>query len=502
MPDLGNTSVFSQTDGSNNSGTMPSWSGSAAPSTLDDAGRAIQGAVTREWNWRNVTLTTGGTTTAYTLTYSVAPAAYYNGQRFAFIVNAANTAAATLNVNSLGAKNLRKMVNGTATALAAGDLASGAYCEVAYNTSGDYFVILNRDLSMLVPEANANGFLRNRIINGGMQVDKWNDGSAVTLGVSSIYGADRWQSNEDTDGGMTVQQSTTTPPTGFTHSMLFTTTVADASLAAGQYVTTQQKIEGLNVSDLGWGAAGAQAVTISFWVRSSLTGSHSGALQNSAQDRSYPFSYTISSANTWEQKTVTIPGDTTGTWLKDTGTGIRLIFDLGSGTSLRGTAGAWAASGLYGVTGAVSVISTLSATWQITGVQLEAGTVATPFERRPFGQELSLCQRYYFKTKPAASGEILGVGFCNATTSAVINTQFPVEMRTRPTALLTSGTATDYGVFYQNTTANLNAVPSFGAATLTSARSTFSVASGLTLGQGAMGWTNNSSAYLAWSAEL
>jgi hypothetical protein len=144
MPDLGNTSVFSQTDSSNNTGTAPSWSGSAAPSTLDDAGRALQGAVFREWNWRNFTVTAGGTADAKTLTYSVAPAAYYNGQRFAFIANTTNTGGATLNVNSIGAKNLRKLVGGTLTALASGDMVAGTYVEVAYNTANDVFVWVNR----------------------------------------------------------------------------------------------------------------------------------------------------------------------------------------------------------------------------------------------------------------------------------------------------------------------------------------------------------------------
>jgi hypothetical protein len=142
MPDFG-SATFSQTDASNATGTMPSWSGAAAPSTLDDAGRALQGAVTREWNWRSYTLTAAGTADAKTLTYSVAPAAYYNGQRFAFLANTVNTGSATLNVNSLGAKSIRKMIAGTATALAAGDMVAGSYVEVAYNTVGDYFVWLN-----------------------------------------------------------------------------------------------------------------------------------------------------------------------------------------------------------------------------------------------------------------------------------------------------------------------------------------------------------------------
>jgi hypothetical protein len=144
MADLGNTSVFSMVNANNNTGTMPSFSGSAAPSTLDDAGRALQGAVFREWNWRSFTLTAGGTADAKTLTFSVAPAAYYNGQRFAFIANTTNTGGATLNVNSIGAKNLRKIVGGTLTALAAGDMVAGTYVEVAYNTANDVFVWVNR----------------------------------------------------------------------------------------------------------------------------------------------------------------------------------------------------------------------------------------------------------------------------------------------------------------------------------------------------------------------
>ena len=145
MPDLGNTSVFSQTDVSNNSGTQPSWSGSAAPSTLDDAGRGLQGAVTREWNWRSFTLTAGGTADAKTLTYSVAPAAYYNGQRFAFIANTTNTGSATLNVNSLGAVTIKKDVSGTLTNLSASDMVAGMFVEVAYNSAGSCFVWVNQN---------------------------------------------------------------------------------------------------------------------------------------------------------------------------------------------------------------------------------------------------------------------------------------------------------------------------------------------------------------------
>lgn len=167
MPDFG-SSVFSQTDANNNSGTMPSWSGSAAPSTLDDAGRAFQGAATREWNWRNYTLTTAGTTTAYTLTYSVAPAAYYNGQRFAAIINATNTGSSTLNVNSLGAVTIKKVVAGTLTNLSAGDLVAGKFVELAYNTANTCFVWVNQGGDVF--KSVANTFTANQTITGSALV--------------------------------------------------------------------------------------------------------------------------------------------------------------------------------------------------------------------------------------------------------------------------------------------------------------------------------------------
>jgi hypothetical protein len=133
---------------------------------------------------------------------------------------------------------------------------------------------------------------------------------------------------------------------------------------------------------------------LSFWVRSSLTGTFGGVLRNSAVDRSYPFSYTISSANTWEQKSITIAGDTTGTWLTTNGTGINILFSLGTGSTLSNTAGAWAAGAYNAPTGATSVVGTNGATFYITGVQLEVGTQATSFEYRQYGTEFDLCRRY------------------------------------------------------------------------------------------------------------
>jgi len=238
---------------------------------------------------------------------------------------------------------------------------------------------------------------KNRIINGDMRIDQRNAGAAVTLDGNELYPVDRFACGDVTDGAFTAQRDTSAP-TGFINSIKCTITTADASLGATQVAYCGQRIEGTNVSDLGWGTASAKTVTLSFWVRSSLTGTFGGALRNSATDRSYPFTYTISAADTWEQKSVTIAGDTTGTWLTTTGIGVEVYFSLGAGSSRTGTAGSWAGANYLGATGQTQVISTLNATWFVTGVQLEVAPSATSFDYRPFGTELQLCQRYCFLT--------------------------------------------------------------------------------------------------------
>jgi hypothetical protein len=248
--------------------------------------------------------------------------------------------------------------------------------------------------AVLAQMGGTNQTFRNRIINGGMMIDQRNAGASVTSNASGVFSVDRWNTWEDSDGTATVQQSTTAPA-GFVNSLLWTTGTADASLGATQYCMLQHRIEGTNIADLAWGTANAATVTLSFWVRSSLTGTFGGALRNSAGNRSYPFSYTISAANTFEYKTITIAGDTTGTWLTNNNAGINVEFGLGVGSTYSGTAGAWAGALYLSATGATSVIGTAGATFYITGVQLEKGTVATPFEQRLYGTELALCQRYY-----------------------------------------------------------------------------------------------------------
>lgn len=250
--------------------------------------------------------------------------------------------------------------------------------------------------------AMASSFLRNRIINGDMRIDQRNAGASIS-GTDGAFPVDRFQSiaSNGSKGNWQQNAGAVTPPSGFTNYVGFTTTSAYA-VAAGDTYAMRHKVEGYNLADFGWGAAGAATVTLSFWVRSSLTGTFAGGLWNSAQNRSYVFTYTVNSANTWEYKTITISGDVTGTWLTNNGTGCGIDFSLGAGSTLQGTAGSWQAGYKTSASGAVSVVGTNGATFYLTGVQLEVGSVATPFERRQYGQELALCQRYY----EAAGGDV------------------------------------------------------------------------------------------------
>jgi hypothetical protein len=405
----------------------------------------------------------------------------------ASIISAGTTSGTSLNLSGDTSGVLQLASNGSTTA-------------VTIDTSQ------NTTFAQTINAPNTFGF-KNRIINGAMVIDQRNAGAAVTVNAASdFYAVDRFVGfGQATDGVYTLQQSTVAPA-GFTNSLLATVTTADASVGASQYYFLQQRIEGLNVAELGFGTASAKIVTLSFWVRSSLTGTFGGSLTNGGFNRAYPFTYTISAANTWEQKSITIAGDTTGTWLTNTGIGLRVYWDLGSGSDNVGAAGSWLGAGEVGATGGTRLISTLGATLYITGVQLEVGSTATSFDYLDYGRQLIQCQRYYYKIKASGTSfSNLGTGYNTATTTANFMVFFPVTLRIRPTALETSGTASDYAIAYEITATDCSVVPTYSAPTNEFiALVIFTVASGLTAGQGSRGCSslNNANAFLAWSAEL
>jgi len=355
-----------------------------------------------------------------------------------------------------------------------------------------------------------NVTMRNRIINGGMAIDQRKSGAIVattTTGAFS-YTVDRWAYFVDAASKFTVQQTPSATETGyatrvgagFTNYLAMTSTSAYTA-GSSEILVMSQPIEGFNFSDMAWGTANAKTVTLSFWAYSSLTGTHSGSIGNGV-GYSYPFSFSIPTANTWTQISVTIAGPTTSTWPTNNTANAYLFFNMGCGSARLSTAGAWTATASYGATGSVSLVGTNGATFYITGVQLEKGSTATPFEQRLYGTELALCQRYYYKQQSTGAASYFGVGTVNSSTLVVALIKFPVALRTAPSALEQDGTAGDYRVTVGATSTNCSSVPVFNSGDVWGATVQFTVASGLTIAQSALLRSVNSTAYLGWSAEL
>jgi hypothetical protein len=276
------------------------------------------------------------------------------------------------------------------------------------------------------------GQFKNRLINSDMRIDQRNAGASVS--TNGAYGVDRWLMNFS-GGGVYSAQRSTTAPTGFSNSTILSVTTSDSSIASTDFYRFRQAVEGFNISDLGWGTASAQPITISFWVRSSVTGTYCVGLQNALTNRSYGAEYTISATNTWEYKTITVAGDTTGTWSTDNGAGVYVYFDLGSGSSFNQTVNTWVGTNTWKTSAQTNWISNAGATFFLTGVQLEKGSTATSFDYRPYGTELALCQRYYFSIEGGrTSGNIIiPVSYTGSAANAWLSIFHPVTMRTAPT---------------------------------------------------------------------
>jgi hypothetical protein len=303
--------------------------------------------------------------------------------------------------------------------------------------------------------APASSVFRNRIINGAMVIDQRNAGTQYTTPTTSsiVYLLDRYYYYVTAASKFTIQQNagSVTPPVGFSNYLGITSTSA-YSVSSSDQLSIGQRIEGFNCSDLGWGTANAKTVTLSFWVYSSLTGTFGGVINNTGS-YTYPFTYSIPTASTWTQISITIPGPTAGSWGTGNSSCISIIFGIGVGSSFLATAGTWASSGAISATGATSVVGTSGATFYITGVQLEVGTNATNFEYRPYGTELALCQRYYVNMNGTGNSyQPLFIGALYNTTSGSYIMNLPVPMRTVPT-ITTSGT-----IYAQNLSINISSL--------------------------------------------
>jgi len=287
---------------------------------------------------------------------------------------------------------------------------------------------------------NATVF-KNRIINGDMRIDQRNAGASVTPTTSTVtYTLDRWNGYQNVASKFSIQQNagSVTPPVGFINYLGATSLSAYTVTGANDFEIAQY-IEGLNVADLAWGTANAKTITVSAWVYSSLTGTFGGAINNYNSTRSYPFTYSIPTANTWTQISVTIAGDTSGTWLTTNGDGINVVFSMGAGPTRSGTAGAWAGSNYTSATGAVSVVGTSGATLYITGVQLEVGSSATGFEYNDYGSQLIQCQRYFY-TLMSGTPVWNQASYYYAVSQVNTPVLFPVQMRAAPSSTITTGT--------------------------------------------------------------
>ena len=346
---------------------------------------------------------------------------------------------------------------------------------------------------------------RNRIINGSMVIDQRNAGASISIPDSNVYPIDRFIFRNATDGTATGQQSSTVPTGGgFVNSVVWTVGTADASLGTSQYARIAQVIEGYNMADLQWGTSSAKTVTISFWVRSSVTGTFSVVLYNAGTTRGFASNYTISAANTWEQKTITVTGCPDGTWGSTNGGGVTVSFGLGAGTDYQIAAGSWVTTSNVPLasTSQTNLMATAGATFYITGVQLEVGSTATSFDYRPYGTELALCQRYYYRnTATTAFGAFSVYAPAVNATNVYLPIQFPVTMRTSPSSLeaaniqvLDGVTAYTGGSFVIDSASNN---PSYAAVNYNHGSSVFTQYR--TYGYRG---NNNTGAYLAFSAEL
>jgi hypothetical protein len=432
-----------------------------------------------------------GTANTYVIALTPAITAYAAGQEFTFKAGAASTTASTLNVNTLGAKALKKLHDQD---IASGDIESGSIVTAVYD--GTNFQVT----SQLATETNVPaGAADNLVINGGMTVAQRGSQTGQYSGYTAV---DRFWFQE---GGSIQARFTTTQDGsgggGHANSLKLDTTTAESTIASGDLLNLQHRIEAQNLQHLQWGSASAEDVTLSFWMSSPKTGTHCVSLYQADATRSYISEFTIASANTFEYFSVTIPGDTGGTINDDTGAGLYVSFPILSGTTYQAAAGSWLASEDYATSNQQNLADSTSNNIFVTGVQLEVGSVATSFAYEGYGTTLNKCYRYYERLTPNTATRQAIFQAYNVTTTVASGIFNYTHKRAAPTVTFTAGAT--FEVRHQTTTTVCTAAALSGSSDEDRALCNFTVSSGLTAGQGCIIRRNDTdTTYVEVSSEL
>lgn len=304
------------------------------------------------------------------------------------------------------------------------------YGNLTVNSSGQ--IVIGSGTQLVLPDSTQVSIAamgRNRIINGEMMI--WQRATSVTGSLSGYQTVDRFACTTNSGSGHTAALAVDAP-SGLLNSFKLTVGTG-ASPAAGNNNNFWQNIEGYNVTDFNYGLSTASYGVLTFWVKSSIAGTYGIGFLNSGATRNYTTTYTINSTNTWEQKTIVVPGDITGSWNTSNGIGLSINWDLGAGSTYQtSTTNTWQSGATYTTATATKLIATSGATWQITGVQFEKGQYARPLERRSFALEFELCQRYY-----TYLNAIVGTNISDGTNQAQL--WFPTVMRAAPTITTVNG---------------------------------------------------------------
>ena len=436
------------------------------------------------------------------------PISIYNSATTTNVPTAGNLVAGELAINTADGKLFYKDSSGVVQTIA-----TKASAALGGSTTGSGATVLQTSPTITTPlidkittsVANTSlgagdaSIMKNRIINGSMNISQYNGTSSVTPTANGTYVIDRWSARLTQASKYSTQQLSSSPPIGF-NNYLGITSLSAYSVGSTDYFSIEQSIEGFNFQDLGFGTVNAKTFTLSFQVYSSLTGTFGGVFYNYSGTRCYPFSYTVSSANTWTTISITVAGDTTGTWNTGNAGACTVSFGLGAGSSVSGTAGSWGGTLYRSVTGATSVVGTNGATFYITGVQLEVGSSATGFEYVNYQTSLANCQRYFWKMSGNSGGNATfaaGQVYNSTDVRAVLTN--PVPMRTNTTVSFTGSN------FAYANAGSVKTLGTLNAADQTAQTALLYSGAGTTIaiqGQAAFWVITNIDSYISVSAEL